>query len=536
MHSKQRKILIIDDSQTNIILLKAHLNSMGLIAFAANNAIDGISIAIEQRPDVILLDVMMPEIDGFETCRRLKADMRTASIPIIFVSAKDQSEDKISGLKLGAIDYITKPFNKGELQARIGIVLQMIELQERLVMLANTDELTKLANRRHFFEILERELLQAKIRGGSVAVMMFDVDHFKNINDTYGHIAGDTILQQIGRILTENIYPMDMAARYGGEEFVVLMPGMPSAVAMQRAQKLLSQIDNSDWSIIGKPISVTCSAGVAVFEGTDSISASELMQRADEAMYAAKNRGRNCAVSFDELQPKDLERHQHSGDFIELQNKISNLAQQIRQQTIGMISAFTKAIIVKDSYLASHIENVKVYAREIALRMKVSNSLIEHLETAAALHDLGKIVIPTEILHKSEPLTNEEMKIVQRHPLASAEILSPIGVFSQEIIIIRHHHENFDGTGYPNGLVGKNIPVGSRILAVANVFDAMTSTKPWNPNPKLAEESVNEIMSLAGKQFDPEVVQSFKEAYEINKEDWPLAQKHLIAAAACRFA
>jgi DNA-binding response OmpR family regulator len=126
----QRKILVIDDSKTNLILLKAHLNNMGLVALLADNALEGISIAIDQKPDIILLDVMMPEIDGFETCRRLKADNRTSSIPVIFVSAKDQSEDKISGLKLGAIDYVTKPFNKGELQARIGIVLQMMEFRK----------------------------------------------------------------------------------------------------------------------------------------------------------------------------------------------------------------------------------------------------------------------------------------------------------------------------------------------------------------------------------------------------------------------
>jgi diguanylate cyclase (GGDEF)-like protein len=521
----QRKILVIDDSQPNLVLLKAHLNSMGLVALLADNAKEGIAIAAEQRPDVILLDVMMPEIDGFETCRRLKADVRTSSIPVIFVSARDQSEDKIGGLKLGAVDYVTKPFNRGELQARIGIVLQMTELQERLLLLANTDELTGLSNRRHFFEILEREVLQAKIRGGSVAVMMFDVDHFKNVNDTYGHLSGDRILQQVGKILNENIYPLDLAARYGGEEFIILMPGMPAEIATQRAEKLCSIVDKNNWEIAGQPISITCSVGVAVFDGGDSTDPYELIRRADEALYAAKHRGRNCVVSFGNLnQEERIQVHQNE-DFRELQTKISSLALQIREQTMGIISAFTKAIATKDPYLASHVENVKVYAVAIAKQMGVSESLIVQLKTASILHDLGKIIIPNYILHKKGVLTDEEQKIVQRHPIYSSEILAPIGIFGQEIVIIRHHHENYDGTGYPNGLVGKNIPIGSRILGVANCFDSVTSVRPWNDEIKSTDDAIGEIVSLSGSQFDPEVVEAFRKVYAENHTLWPLAQK-----------
>ncbi len=524
---KQRKILVIDDSRTNLILLKAHLGSMGLATLIAEDAADGIKMAVEHKPDVILLDVMMPEIDGFEVCRRLKADVRTSSIPVIFVSAKDASEDKISGLKLGAIDYVTKPFNKGELQARIGIVLQMIELQERLLLLANTDELTGLANRRRFFEVLEREVLQAKIRGGSVAVMMFDIDHFKNLNDTFGHLTGDKILQQLGKILNENIYPLDIAARYGGEEFVILMPGMPVEIATQRAGKLCQIIDKYHWEVVGQSISVTCSVGITVFDGADAADPYELIRRADDALYAAKRRGRNCVVSYDQVNPDEQLQNRQNEDFYELQAKISALAHQIKTQTLGMITAFAKAIATKDSYLACHGENVKVYVAEIARQMDISQALTEQLQTAAMLHDLGKIVIPNDIIHKQAPLTDRERKIIERHPIVSAEILAPVGLFNQEVVIIRHHHENFDGTGYPNGLVGKNIPIGSRILAVANCFDAMTS-QHYASSAKSAEDAVSEIVSLAGAQFDPEVVQAFQAAYAANRNHWPLVQKQKV--------
>jgi diguanylate cyclase (GGDEF)-like protein len=528
---KQRKVLVIDDSQANLILLKAHLSNMGLIVFLAETAAAGIAIASEQHPDIILLDVMMPDIDGYEACRRLKADVRTSSIPIIFVSAKDQIEDKIAGLKLGAVDYVTKPFNRGELQARIGIVLQMIELQERLLLLANTDELTGLSNRRHFFEILEREVHRAKIRGGSIAIMMFDVDHFKNINDTYGHLAGDRVLRQVGKILNENIYPLDMAARYGGEEFVVLMPGMPVEIASQRADKLRTILDKYNWETAGRPISISCSVGVAVFDGSDTTDPYELIKRADDALYAAKHRGRNCVVSYDQISPDEhIPEHQNE-DFRELQTKISSLACQVKSQTLGMITAFAKAIAAKDEYLARHGENVKVYVTAIAKQMELSYALTKQLQTAAILHDLGKIIIPNHILHKTAALTDAEQRIIERHPIASADILAPIGIFNQEVVIIRHHHENYDGTGYPNGLVGKNIPFGARILAVANCFDAMTS-KHWTSRAKSADDAIGEIVSLAGAQFDPEVVEAFRSAYAGNHNDWPLSQKQKITAAA----
>jgi HD-GYP domain-containing protein (c-di-GMP phosphodiesterase class II) len=189
-----------------------------------------------------------------------------------------------------------------------------------------------------------------------------------------------------------------------------------------------------------------------------------------------------------------------------------------------MITAFAKAIAAKDDYLAHHVENVKIYVSAIAKQLNVSAALTEQLATAATLHDLGKIIIPNHILRKNTALTDDERRIVERHPISSAEIIAPIGIFNQEAIIIRHHHENFDGTGYPSGLVGRNIPFGSRILAVANTFDAMTS-KHWSVTPKSADDTIGEIVSLAGSQFDPEVVEAFKNAYAENHDKWPLSQK-----------
>ncbi|GAI47788.1 unnamed protein product, partial [marine sediment metagenome] len=196
--------------------------------------------------------------------------------------------------------------------------------------------------------------------------MMFDIDHFKNVNDNYGHLSGDKVLQQVGKILNENIYPLDVAARYGGEEFVVLVPGMPVEIAGQRAEKLRQILDNYNWEIANQPISVTCSVGVTVFDGSDTTDPYELIRRADNALYAAKHRGRNRVVLYDQLDPDEHVQEHQNENFHELQTKISSLASRIKIQTIGTITAFAKAIAAKDSYLARHAENVRVYVTEIA--------------------------------------------------------------------------------------------------------------------------------------------------------------------------
>jgi len=236
---KTRKILAIDDSQTDLFLLKTYLQKMGVVALSAENGLKGMELAVSEQPDLILLDVMLPDIDGFEVCKK-------------------------------AIDYLAKPFDPGELKARIESVFRTLELEDEIALLVNTDELTGLANRRHFFAILGSEMFRARIKGESLCMMMLDIDHFKNVNDTYGHLTGDIILEQIGKILKENTYPLDEVGRYGGEEFVILMPETSYSTAIKAAEKLRKMIDECYWDIGEKRISVTVSIGIASIDSSDS--------------------------------------------------------------------------------------------------------------------------------------------------------------------------------------------------------------------------------------------------------------------------
>ena len=521
MEKKTRKILAIDDSPSDLFLLKSLLQKTELTILTAKNGSRGMEIAVSEQPDLILLDVMLPDIDGFEVCKKLKANSYTSAIPIIFISAKDQTCDKIAGLNVGAIDYITKPFDPGELKARIESVFRTLELEEKISILVDTDELTGLTSRRHFFAILGSEMFRARIKGESLCMMMLDIDHFKNINDTYGHLAGDMILKQLGKILKENTYPLDYVGRYGGDEFIILMPETSYSTAIKVAEKLRKIIDSCHWDIGEKRISVTVSIGIASIDSEDS---NELISRADKALYMAKEKGRNCIVCWEEAKTSGTKKIR-SGEYHELQIKVSSLAKQIRSQVLEVISAFMNTIAAKDPYIAHHGKNTQVYALAIADEMRVSHELEEKIEIAALLHDIGKIGVPDWILLKTGPLGDYDRHIIEKHSVTSVNILRPIGLFNQELPIIRQHHERFDGTGYPDRLKGKEIVIGARILAVADVFDAMTSDRSYRM-AKSCEETLREIIDCSDSQFDPEVVEAFQRAYEKNKEQWPLTDSN----------
>jgi len=525
---KNRKILAVDDEQINLTLLSRLLEQMEVEVLLAKDAAAGMELAISEKPDLILLDVMMPEVDGFEMCKRLKDNSETSSIPVIFISAKTQTADKIKGLEIGAVDYVTKPFDVGELRARISSVLKTIVLEEKILLLANSDELTGLPNRRRFFDILERELYYAKIKNTSLAVVMIDIDHFKNINDTYGHLEGDAILEQMGKILQENMYPLDVVARYGGEEFIAIMPETSLIKATKAANRICSVVDGFEWEISGKKISVTISIGVAGVDQANSLDANSLVKKADTALYSAKNKGRNCVVCWEEVKYYDdgEKEDAYDGVYNELQDKIVLLIKQLRQYALGTISAFTKAMdmIIDDPYLVQHGQNVKAYSLAIAEEMELSNELKQRIGTAALLEDLGKMVIPKEILKKKESLTEAEWEIIKQHPITAAKILEPVKFFNLEMQFIKHHHEKFDGSGYPSGLKGKEIPIGARILAVADAIDAMTSEREYQSAFSI-ENALVEIAAASGTHFDFEVVDAFEKAYQKHKSQWPLSKQ-----------
>ncbi len=288
-----QKILVVDDAQPMHALLQARLSAEPVELHFALEGETGLEMAAKLNPDLILLDIDMPQPDGFEVCRRLKSDPQTVGIPVIFLTGDTSTEKKIKGLELGATDYITKPFDAAELRARIRATLRAKYLMDLLSQRALMDGLTGLWNRVYFESRLSGELVLIRNAHRPLSCLMVDMDHFRDLNTQYGHFFGDQILRRLARILTECCRADDVVCRYGGEEFVILCPNATAEQAAELGERIRKKVQEEKWDHDGKAVEITCSVGVSDLR---RIPPPGMVEMADQAVTQAKNSGRNCVV------------------------------------------------------------------------------------------------------------------------------------------------------------------------------------------------------------------------------------------------
>ena len=292
------KVLIIDDDPDALEVAKARLSKEGLDIVCAEGGVAGLKAARIEGPDLILLDLDMPDISGFEVCRNLKADAELCMIPVLFLSGSTTPEDKIFGQDLGADDYVTKPFDAFELRARVRAALRTKHLQDMLFEHAHIDPLTGLPNRRALMERLQQEWARIERHAGRLSFIMADIDGFKGVNDRYGHHVGDKILQQVAGVLSRQCRENDLPARLGGDELAIVVPGDNAAAAVHLAERCRREFAKTCFAVRQDTFAVTASFGVADSVGVTSLGA--LMRRADEALYRAKEAGRNRVQAWAE--------------------------------------------------------------------------------------------------------------------------------------------------------------------------------------------------------------------------------------------
>jgi len=284
------KVLVVDDMPDNVKLLCLELKELGYEVSAADRGSEALRVAAADPPDLILLDVMMPEMDGIEVCRRLKADDRLCTIPVILVTANDSDDDMVRGLDAGADDYVAKPFHLRVLAARVRAALRTKHLEDALVEQAHIDPLTGLRNRRGFMDRLRQEWARIERHGGPLSFVMADLDHFKRVNDAFGHSGGDCLLQEVAQTIARECRQTDLAARYGGDEFAVIVPEASAHRAAQLAERCRQKIE--EICLVAVPLPSTASFGVADSVGLPS--PESLIEHADAALYEAKRAGRNA--------------------------------------------------------------------------------------------------------------------------------------------------------------------------------------------------------------------------------------------------
>jgi diguanylate cyclase (GGDEF)-like protein len=318
---KEQSIVIVDDMPDNLRLLAGILKDWGYKVRPAPNATRALATIQKEPPALILLDIMMPDMDGYEVCRQLKADQRTSDIPIIFLSALNEVFDKVKAFKAGGVDFITKPFQVEEVLARVRTHLIIRAQQEalakknqelekknsliteqakKLEQLATKDHLTGLSNRRDFQDKTNREVERVKRNQKPFAMIMIDIDHFKQVNDTHGHDFGDKVLAAVGHGLEKMLRAQDIVARWGGEEFIALLPETDADGAQHVAEKIRKEIAAGRHHLEDISISITVTMGIAMFDGFGSLE--DCIKKADHALYVGKKEGRNRVI----LAPGDV--------------------------------------------------------------------------------------------------------------------------------------------------------------------------------------------------------------------------------------
>ena len=402
---------------------------------------------------------------------------------------------------------------------------------------AITDGLTGVKTHRFLMEALSAEWKRSTRANRPFALVLMDLDRFKFVNDFYGHLEGDVVLQRVGRILEEHCRRSDVVARYGGDEFVILMPETTVEASRQLASKLRSWIA-SDALLRDK--NITASFGIAGFPIHGS-TPQELIQVADSSMYLSKHQGGNSVSTAEQGDTTDRKRWKKDvleaylgvtlkrlfvtgpEAFEEIYRRLEQFTRSLTEQgdgansdglppaVVDTVTSLAFAIDAKDQYTNGHSQKVSAYAVTIAQALGMSPTETEEIRLAAMLHDIGKVGIPESILHKSGPLDVSEWETMKTHTDLGAKILEPLQSMAKIRGMIRHHHEFYDGSGYPDRLEGDKIPYGARVIAIADAYDTITSERTYK-KARTPEDAFAELERCASNQFDPQIVRVFVEA------------------------
>jgi diguanylate cyclase (GGDEF)-like protein len=373
---------------------------------------------------------------------------------------------------------------------------------------ATRDRLTGIPNRESLLRTLSGEVERAARHSKPLSVAFMDIDRFKAINDTYGHRVGDAVLQQIAGLITRSIRASDIFGRYGGEEFMLILPETTPEDALGIAEELRELIMRRPLSVAtGVLVDATVSIGVAGGHSTE-LQVDRLVDAADAAMYVAKSEGRNRSFLFGSVHDESVVRR--AAITPERRDAAAAIG---RWASASAAQALASVLAPQPHHRGRPSDMIASLSIGVALHMGMSRLEMDRIRVAALLHDLGKLALPGEILDKPTSLTDLEWQVVGEHPRIGQVILEQATSMREAVPIVLHHHERFDGTGYPHGLKGEEIPLGARIVAVADAYHAMVNQRPYK-QALTHEQALTELRRHASTQFDPTVVDVFIAIFE----------------------
>jgi diguanylate cyclase (GGDEF)-like protein len=376
------------------------------------------------------------------------------------------------------------------LASQIAVPVENSRLYAKAEQRARIDELTGLFNRRHFDESVKLEIDRHARYRSMMSLLLLDLDFFKAYNDMQGHTAGDKILEVIGRLVNGALRNTDLAFRYGGDEFAIILPQSASNDAFIVAERVRGRIAAE---MNKKDVKISASLGLASWP-SDGVTSDELVNAADRALYYAKETGGNRTCVASKMLPS--------------LTASATTRTTTEKEVLSIIHTLAATIEARDPYTYGHSRKVSSYAVSLAEAIGLPSEKVAVVSTAALLHDIGKIGIPDEVLNKVDKLEPEAWELIRAHPKLSTTIVGHVVSLVSCLPAILHHHERWDGGGYPAGLKGDEIPVEARILAIADAFDAMTSSRPYR-NKLSYKKVLQELKRCSGSQFDPKLVDAF---------------------------
>lgn len=515
-------ILLAEFSSANYQVLVDELARIPATVARVSDPKDVSPAVLEKKSALILMDIEFADADNFQVVKKLRSAADTKIIPIILLADIGKNEALFfKGYEAGCVDFLFRPVKPEILRAKLSVHLDLyhrqLELQDandvirkqnrQLQQQAVRDGLTGLYNHIHFQELFAHQFYLAKRHVHPFALLMFDIDFFKEVNDSYGHQVGDIVLKKFADLVQAEVRQTDIWARYGGEEFVLALPDTSEQGAANIAEKIRCLISATLFKHKEIALQVTVSVGLSVFDSRMKHPA-ELIEQADHALYQAKSQGRNRINYYEPglRGPYDpFDNSPGASDLRCIRERLRNTLDKTRASALASFEAMVHSQTKNHITLRRRNKLASRLVSAIGKRLNLPNNVIQSFHRSFKLHDLLRLFIADAALDKDGSLDQAELEAIRDQPLMLKELTDLFDFFSDERAILRFHHEHYDGTGYPEGLDGYEIPMGARLFALVDAFIAMN-----NPNyardPMTPDEIIIEIENQSGKQFDPFLV------------------------------
>ena len=472
---------------------------------------------ITKQHVVLFIDADDYASDIAKLCRHIKKlSFKNPSAVVAVVASF--ADKRLSALaSVGAHYVLKRPFTKNEFLFLLysirrfkkvflkeeHILRDMQELTHKLDSWGYMDVLTQCYNYRYFSRRLTEAANRSSRTGNPLSCAVFDIKSFASVNDVYGLEIGDVVIAQLSRVLKESARAHDVVCRTGGHEFSVLLEDTLLDSAKQFSERIIELVDATHFGTDKEYLKITVSVGVSAMPSAAVVTSAELIKAAKHALKAEKDSDGSAVATFEDA-PREIAQMGTE----QLKGRIADLHQLLNQGMLDMVYGFARLIEAKDQYTGQHVESTRSLAERIAEELHLTDDQIINIKHAAILHDLGKIGIDDQILRKPGKLTEEEFNEIKKHPSIAAEVLKSVHALKDALPAILYHHERFDGKGYPDGLQGESIPLPARIVSVADVYQALTSDRPYRKGFEKSR-ALAIIKEECGRQFDPAVVSAF---------------------------